>query len=515
MPRRTRAVLAFAVATALVACSDGNSTGVRSMTPTRPDPVTTVTPEIDEQIIALFPNGLETAAGVQWRNVTVKIDGGDRATGERMFWSLLDWMLRKSGRLDDPTGALTSQQALMKLTSDMYAYVFPWRERPPTSLSGDATFGIVTPDSAVTIVTPTHHAGVAFVAGSVTEPMLVTIDENPEPFREKCAGPLGTTLCQYPLFYRFEPYPRNRLLQPARFGVCHVNAGPFAPPEKIHDRFRLAHDAPAIPTPGGTLVEQIEILPLVSVADFMRCEDVSYQIASTDASINVFERGGLALARGLSAAARWAFVPRSAYAIDLGGGGESVEFSNFNVVDPVRPPDIDFEHFLDGTSTSPSCDEIGCDINDQYGPAGVLFDFTRFDGEPLGYVTLNRSANNPAGDAANHVATNARVIDGSGVWNGIIGMTFTKNPTSVTFLLTVNALSPAVPVNASGPTITGGERIPASQVTRTGTVVYPAGCTECVQFRQETITVTSATGISRITLPGGAFQLLIDDLTIR
>lgn len=507
---RTRAVFLLLAAVAVVGCTGSDSSGTRNMVPTGPSLFASPYPDIDAQIIALFPTGLETATGTRWVNVTNKLASGDHVTAEKMFWDLVDWMLKKSERLDDPTGPLTALGALNKLIGDMYAIVFPGQPRPgATGLNGDATIGLVLPNAAATIVTPTHHAGVAFEAGSVGQPTLIVIDQNPTVFGDHCAGPLSTTLCQYPLFYRFEEFPHVRLLKAARFGVCHVNTGPFAPPEGIHDRFRLAHDAPEIPTPTGTIVEGVEILKLVNVADFMTCTDVSYQIASS--SKNPFIRGGLAAVNGLFAAAHWAFTPKLAYAIDQGGGGEGLEFSHFNVVDPIRPPSIDFETFPGGGSTSPSCD-APCDLSTQYANLGATFDFIpSLTGDPLGHASIY--LNSWTGPST-HTATNAANTDGGGFFTGTLIMRF-SNATSVSFLLRMNNTSGPVPINAFGTTFEGPPPvIPPSQITRTVTgAALPAGCS-AVCFREELITVTNDGGISRIDLPGGVFQLLVDDIRI-
>ena len=506
---RTRAAFLLLAAVAVVGCTDTDSSGTRNMVPTAPSRFASPYPDIDGEILALFPTGLETAAGTRWVNVTSKLTAGDHVTAEKMFWDLVDWMLKKSGRLLDPSGPVTSLQALNKLVGDMYAIVFPGLPRPSATLNGDATIGLVVPGSDAIIVTPTHRAGVAILAGSVSQPTLVTIDQNPTGFGTHCAGPLSTTLCQYPLFYRIEEFPHVRLLKPARFAVCHVNEGPFAPPEGIHDRFRLAHDAPEIPSPAGTIVEGIEILKLVDVSDFMVCTDVSYQVAS--ASRNPFVRGSVAAVNGVLGALKWAFTPQRAYAIDRGGGGEAFDFSNFNVVDPIRPPSIDFETFPGGGSTSPSCD-APCDLSTQYANLGATFDFVpALTGDPLGHASIY--LNSWTGPST-HTATNAANTDGGGFFTGTLIMRF-SNATSVSFLLRMNNTSGPVPINGFGTSIEGPPPvIPPSQITRTVTgAALPAGCST-VCFREELITVTNDGGISRIELPGGAFQLLVDDIRI-
>ena len=496
-------------AVAVTGCSD--SSGTSTLLPTSPDRFASPYPDIDQEIVDLFPTGLETAAGVRWVNVTNKLSAGDHVTAESMFWELVDWMLKKSGRLTDPTGPLNQLQGLNKLIGDMYAVVFPGRPRPPATLNGDATVGLVLPGSDAIVVTPLHRAGVALLAGSVAQPTLVVIDQNPTTFGTHCAGPLRTTLCQYPLFYRFEEFPHARLLKPARFAVCHVNSGPFAPPEGIHDRFRLAHDAPGVEPPFGTVVEGIEILKLVDVHDFMICSDVSYQVASS--SRNPLIRGTLAAVNGVLGAIQWAFTPERAYAIDQGGGGEGIDFSNFNVVDPVRPVGIDFETFPGGASTSPTCD-TACDLSTQYANAGVTFDFQATAGAaPAGHASLLRNSFDPAGTFTHQVAH----AKSDGVFlDGTLIMRY-ANATTVTFVLRTPGPTP-VAVNAFGPLPIEGEPqpIPASQISRVVTDSFPPTCDNinCALFHQETITVSNASGISRIEIAGGAVHVFVDDMTI-
>src|SRR5436190_10377379 len=115
MHRRIRGVLALLAAAVVGSCTGDSSSGTRSFVPTAPNRVTSGFPDIDLQIATLFPTGLETAAGVQWRNVTTKLSAGDHVTAEKMFWDLVDWTLKKSGRLIDPSGPVTSLQALNQL----------------------------------------------------------------------------------------------------------------------------------------------------------------------------------------------------------------------------------------------------------------------------------------------------------------------------------------------------------------------------------------------------------------
>jgi hypothetical protein len=193
----------------------------------------------------------------------------------------------------------------------------------------DNVVGLITPENGDTIVTPAEMAGVAFDAGSVATETIIIITENPTPYPQNCSGPLQTKRCQYPKFYHFSQFPHVRLLKPAKFAVCHINQGTERAPLADHDRFRLAHTKPANPadyTPGSTIVDNIEILPLITQT-FALCEHVHYE---EHASAPGLTGALMRLASGIGGL----LTPKSAYAIDQGGGGEAFSFSDFNNVDP-------------------------------------------------------------------------------------------------------------------------------------------------------------------------------------
>ena len=207
---------------------------------------------------------------------------------------------------------MTVREGVLRLISLMFGAVNPGQPAPPTNLSGDYVIAIVD-GSHQTVVTPSNFAGVEFPAGAAPQPFVLVIQENNFDSGEPCSGPLITPLCQYPRFYRFDPFPHVSLDKVATFGVCVVVDGPRAPSKEIDDRLRLAHDAPAgAPRPGYQTVGNAEILPYVQT-DFLECRPP--------------KRGTIGLLERL-------LLPAKAYAIDLGGGGTSDEFSNFNVVDP-------------------------------------------------------------------------------------------------------------------------------------------------------------------------------------
>ena len=504
MSRRFPLSLALLGALTLAGCSDTTTTPTQARPSIPTAPNATLSPaliQIDREIDALFPPKLELLAEAQWGTVVALLKFNRRPAGELIFFSLVDWMNSVEDKLNAPTG-MTVDQALGQLISDMYAYVFPDRPAPPRSFKPDVAVGIVLPNRASKIVSPSKHAGVAFEAGSVSQPTLVVVHQNSTAFREQCSGPLATKLCQYPQFYQFEAFPHNRLLKGARFAVCPVTTGDSRPvPFGVDNRLRLAHDAPDIASPSGTIIEGIEILKLVDVHDFMDCEGSAYQLAMDDHA-NPFIRGGLAAIDRMFAAAKWIVTPKNAYAIDGGGGGEAFDFSNFNPVDPVPRVAswIDFEN-------ERSC-EGPCTVSRQYAEDGLsLVDFQAGEGDPFGFVLLDQSDLNSRGDESNH---QIRRPDNSDIV-GTLGMTFTGART-VSF--TIRVLDGAtLTFNAFDPT---GAPIPASQITHSmaSTFTRPGCDNECtLTYHEETITVTNNGGVTRIGVTSGSL-VYIDDIEI-
>src|SRR5947207_567683 len=347
----------------LLACSD-NPNQVKTLGDGRPTVIVTPTETLDQSvatILALFPQGLQTAAISRWDNVKRKYaagqsDAAQLSTAKEMLFELSDWVNQKASEMSAPPNneTRTAASARAVLYMSMYVYTGPATTPPPFTPSADDVVGLVTPGSPATIVTPTKHAGVQLEAGSVTENTIVVVTQSPTPYPANCSGPLQTRLCQYPQFYTFDQFPHVRLLKPAKFNVCHVNSGENRRPLADHDRFRLAHAKPASPaeyTPGSTIRDQngesIEILPLVAQT-FSTCIGNSYgtvEVGNARGSISKLARRVEKL-----------LGPKSAYAIDLGLGGLSVDFSPFNDVDPLSVPDRSIQSF----SAAPVCGALDC-----------------------------------------------------------------------------------------------------------------------------------------------------------
>lgn len=327
-------------------------------------------------LVSLYPTGTETAALNRWNNVKKAYAAGNIALAKSDFLLLSQWLIDKSSTMSDPPGAETRPAAAARLVLYMATYVFngPSSAIPTSGGGADNAVGIVTPTAGGIVVTPSTNAGVSVPIGAVNENTLIVITENLTPYPANCSGPLNTKRCQYPKFYHFSQFPDAHLNSPATFAVCHVNTGSNRAPLADHDGFRLAHNKPANPsdyTPGSTVVDDIEILPLATQT-FSFCDDIEY-------ALNEPTGLDLVLARATSAIGKF-LTPKSAYAIDQGLGGFSLEFSDFNDVDPDGRPDntANAGGFTATITTSGdlSVSYFVKNIGTATSPSGVLASFT-------------------------------------------------------------------------------------------------------------------------------------------
>ncbi|HET9424306.1 MAG TPA: hypothetical protein VFO55_02960 [Gemmatimonadaceae bacterium] len=329
---------------------------MRSETPT-------LAGSIDDLITQLFPTGLKTATRTRWDNVKARAArdaGGAPSTAlKAQLNSLVAFMQQQEPRLNHPLGE-ARQHALTRLTLQMLMYVYegPDTPPPPVVTTNEFGFGIVSPTatSPTVVQTTSEQAVVEFPAGSVDEETVVILEQNTTPYPKNCTGPMTTRRCQYPLFYRAHVFPEKRLKLPAKAAICHVNSGSSRLPLRggdFHDRFRLAHDRPADPanySDGATQEDGIEILKHVHVdASLMDCSggtdyDVAFVRSRPGALGNLLDRTEW-LARSAVARAGRLLTPRTAFAIDQGGGGLILFFSNIGVVDPASQPDLKPETF--------------------------------------------------------------------------------------------------------------------------------------------------------------------------
>jgi hypothetical protein len=292
-----------------------------------------------ELIAALFDGGNETAALARWNALVALRDGGKLEQSGQLAVSLAQFVVLKERQdeLLDPDGdaAGTVSDGVQKLLRLLLGAGFA-----VPAPNGDAVIAFID-DRAQTVVTPSNHAGFEIGANSTPHPFFLVIDEQPGLY-PPCSGPLNTKLCQFPLYYRFTPYPDTRLTRKAKFGVCTLEPGrgAYAPTEAQHDRMRLAHNLGAHRqwADRSRIVDGIEVLPYVGV-DFLSCDDVSYP-PDIILQANPLVRGGTLALAWLRDVMSRTLLPRQAFAIDRGGGGEADFFSPFNAVDYVTLPPI-------------------------------------------------------------------------------------------------------------------------------------------------------------------------------
>lgn len=343
---RTRVLLSAAAVVFAAACGDqGDVTGTGGFASSRQ--IAPASGTLEQNIYALFslyPQGI-TSAGLNRWNTLKRAYGVGLSDASKMrvahdqLFRLAEWVRDMAPRMQDPPGDETRSGAAARLALYMSLYIYqgPSTQPPAYSTGTDNAVGFVTPSEGGTIVTPSTNAGVSVPAGAVDVNTIVVITENPTPYPANCSGPLPTQLCQYPKFYHFSQFPHARLNVAAKFAVCHVNHGTQRLPLADHDRFRLAHNKPANPadyTPGSTIRDQngesIEILPLTTQT-FSLCDHIHYALSEPTGLNGLLARAAVAIEDFLS--------PKSALAIDQGGGGMAVMFSDFNNVDPDGVPD--------------------------------------------------------------------------------------------------------------------------------------------------------------------------------
>lgn len=342
-PRSRRAFLPLGLSLVLaLSCSDARDAGMIAG-PSRVARLTQseVGPAIDAHIAATLTGGTRAAVSARWESV--KRQGVGKVSGRQQFAQLADFVMRKASEFAGATPTARSNAAT-KLVMLMSAYLYgiPAEGLPDIGPATDATVEIVQPSETDTVITPAIRAAAIFPAGAVSEPTVVVIAKVDQAYTQ-CAGPLPTTRCQYPDFYKFTAFPDQK------FGVKVTVAVCLAQPETPgHHDFRLAHEAPPVDrqVPGGTVEGGIELLPYKATPGLICPEKGGQPLPevpiSTHGARSTLHRAGSALA----SAARTTiglFLPRPLYArrIDRGGGGELYDFSNVVHVGPPPPIFVD------------------------------------------------------------------------------------------------------------------------------------------------------------------------------
>ena len=328
-----------------LACSDAPTS-----TPLRPFDAILQHTELEDFIQAAIdrylPKGFESAVEARWSTVKQKKNAGDMAGAVHQLNTLSLWIDKKTGDITIPsTENVTKAQAATLIVLNMARWVYDGADADPQAVpTGDAAIEVVPAGQPLALVVPSQHAAVSWSAGSTAEDRLVVVTEDPGNYPAICQGPLPTNRCQYPLFYQVESFPKLKLINPGKIGVCLVTTGDRRPIEysneevegPVHQRIRLAHNKPASAadyTPGGIIDGDIEILPLTGAGQQTGLTQCSEQ---SDAGLRGIEK---AVHSVMHLASRL-LSPKKAYAYDQGPEHDFAFFSNFNAVDPTSGPDV-------------------------------------------------------------------------------------------------------------------------------------------------------------------------------
>jgi hypothetical protein len=256
----------------------------------------------------LFPSGTTgTQATALATDLVTAANTGDLATARSKAFALTELTLSEyaAGHLSDPASTLPDR--LDTYITDIFSKAS--LGAPPLSASSFGPEGIVAVvrPAGGTFINSSLRAGIAIPDGALTEPTLLVADRLPDASAwAHGAGPLPTSLTQYPLYFEFTTTPEATLSADATLGTCQVTdpANPYYAPDDAYARLQLAHTDPA--NPGS-----IELLERVDPT-FLNC---------TGATANAIRTGGRIAA--LTARAG-------------GIGGRVRKFSPFGAVDPEQ-----------------------------------------------------------------------------------------------------------------------------------------------------------------------------------
>lgn len=188
-----------------------------------------------------------------------------------------------------------------------------------TPLDTNSVVQVVFPSgSDQTVVTGDQHAGLMIPAGTLTQPVTISITPITANYTFP-AGPLNTKLDQYGPFFEFNVIPEQSFATPVLAAGCIQSASGGPPPSSVD----IAHNV-------GT---GIEILPTVP-APFLVCSPTGEMIRQPS-TLQLARNGdyGRALRR-IGSAALKLFTPEPAYALVASGiGGKTKSFSPFGGVD--------------------------------------------------------------------------------------------------------------------------------------------------------------------------------------
>ena len=274
-------------------------------------------------IVALFARNAQAAALARY-TAAVAVVGArppvlHSPLAHKLVLDLISFVLQQywAGKLNGGFSS-TTQQEVVQLVNGLLCWVGLPQNFTLANLSSDGASAVLTPSTPdTTVVTGSKQAGVEVDSGTVTQPVLVTIQRLPD-----SPGPLLTQLDQYPIYYQFTVTPdTGSLALPVTIGVCLASSA--TPPDPT--RLRVAHNV-APDTMGS-----IEILPLAP-APFLDCTNADViGLRSSNALFNLALQGW----RAARSALGQLFSPERLMAASSGVGGTAKNFSPFGLVDTL------------------------------------------------------------------------------------------------------------------------------------------------------------------------------------
>ncbi|MGH7589457.1 MAG: hypothetical protein ACRELU_12785 [Gemmatimonadota bacterium] len=311
---RTLHVVLFLSSTALLSACQGSGDEFPSAPASGEVSSSPEAEQIQELIRAVFPEpGLENATLKRFGMVEIQLGRGLTEDAIEKTFALIDFTVHHhvNDRLEVQPGPLINAW-LAYVGLDPIA---------PDLDDPDAAFVKCVGSEECRVITETRFAGVVFPAGALPGTHYVSIrrlGNDPGPF-DDFGFPVGEG--SFPLFYKFSITPETAFGPGVVGGVCVVDPpNPFAPPDPVVERLRLAHLVE------GESGPEVEILPLAN-ADFLDCTGASTSPALT--GLGAWGARTLAAFEPLSdffVAPLWASPGRL--------GATIAAFSPFGAVDP-------------------------------------------------------------------------------------------------------------------------------------------------------------------------------------
>lgn len=292
MNRSTTLIGVLALAAVLAACGDAGSPD-RILEPGdasfKASANASQIAQIQTRITALFAQPAKRDALKQFATIKNAVATGDLENARSLAELLVQFAL--DAELLDPKGPETTDQALARMTEELYAFTG----------QADVAAVVVQPDSEETVVTPEEQAGATFPAGSADTPFVAVISRVELGPGEQC---LPTDRPQREGCYHYSTVPELPSFdQLVTVGICFDDAGLT---DDQRDRYRLYkyHEGDA----------NVVALENTTTPFTLNCDE---ELAAADRG--VFGR--------LAHAAARLVAPRPAYAAHTGLGGLVGSFS--------------------------------------------------------------------------------------------------------------------------------------------------------------------------------------------